>query len=346
MIEKKGKMRNQFEKVWQTIKDLVYTFDSFVHRFIFSKIFKKRTSGFKQIKRNKSLFIFCMLLIPVVHFIIFWIYVNIDSLLIAFQRIDEETGLKYFTDKNFRLIFELFRTSNSQMWQAIKNTLITWVFTTLFMFPLSILWSFFIYKKILLGSFYRVMFYIPSIISGVALAVFFKYLIVTDGPIGYLYKLLTSEDYVPSFLTEKEYAMKTILIYIFWTGFGGNLILLNGAMGRISKEMMESAFLDGIGMWRELFNFILPLSWPTLSTLIIFSFTGLFTSSGPILLLTEGQGETYTISYWIFELVYSKGSSGLPFMAAAIGILFTAIGFPIVLVIRHFINKIYEDVEF
>jgi ABC-type sugar transport system permease subunit len=246
--------------------------------------------------------------------------------------------------ENFKIVFEDIAKDKGGLRIALNNTLITWTFSTLLMFPLSILWSYFIYKKLRLGSFYRIIFYIPSIISSVALAAIFKYLIVADGPIGHLYELLYPDRLMPIFLKEKEYAMKTVLIYVFWTGFGGNLILLNGAMGRIPKEVIESAYMDGTGMWREIFYFVLPLCWPTLSTLIIFSFAGLFTASGPILLLTNGAADTDTISFWIYrEVEYSDLNIYVP---AALGWVFTIIGLPIILIIRKFINKIYDDVEF
>lgn len=330
--------------IWRDIKDFFYECRYWLHHKVFKKIFRGPVTP-KSRRRNEIGFIVCMLIIPIVHFLVFWLYVNFDSILLAFQRVDVLTGQEYYTTYNFEHVFELLQSRSSQLWQAIQNTLITWSFTTLFMFPLSILWSYFLYKKILLGSFFRTMFYIPSIINAVALAAIFHHIVASDGPIGLLFNLLYPDEYVPAFLTEKGYAMKIVLFYVFWTGFGGNLILLNGAMGRVPKEMIESAMIDGIGMWRELFSFILPLSWPTLSTLIIFSFTGLFTSSGPILLLTAGRGETYTISFWIFEMVYGEDAT-LPYIASAMGLLFTVIGLPIVLIIRHFINKIYEDVEF
>lgn len=330
--------------IWRAIKDLVYT----CNYNLYHKVFKKISPGPatpKRRRRNEIVFIIGMLIIPVLHFLVFWLYVNIDSILIAFKGVEVHSGQAYYTTENFEHVFLLLQTADSQLWQSIRNTLITWVFTTLFMFPLSIFWAYFIYKRILLGNFFRVMFYIPSIINAVALAAIYHYMLASRGPVGLLYKALYPDEYVPAFFNEVGYAMRVVLLYVFWTGFGGNLILLNGAMGRIPKEMVESAMIDGIGMWRELFNFVLPLSWPTLSTLITFSFTGLFTSSGPVLLLTAGKGETYTISFWIFEIVYGQ-KSGLPNIAAAMGLLFTAIGLPIVLIARHFINKIYDDVEF
>jgi ABC-type sugar transport system permease subunit len=97
-------------------------------------------------------------------------------------------------------------------------------------------------------------------------------------------------------------------------------------------------------MWREVWYFVLPLCWPTLSTLIIFSFAGIFTASGPILLLTNGSADTDTISFWIYkEVNYSEFNIYVP---AALGWVFTLIGLPIILIIRKLMNKLFADVEF
>ena len=69
----------------------------------------------------------------------------------------------------------------------------------------------------------------------------------------------------------------------------------------------------------------------------------MFTATGPLLLLTKGLADTKTIAYWIFERVQSSTTLGLP---AALGITCTVILFPIVMVAKWLLNKVYADVEF
>ena len=89
-----------------------------------------------------------------------------------------------------------------------------------------------------------------------------------------------------------------------------------------------------------MFGIIFPLIWPTVSTQIVFAFTGLFTASGPILLFgTDGQYETMTISYWIFKGVYSGRESAYNFVSAT-GLVFTIVGVPVILFVRWLMEKI------
>ena len=54
-------------------------------------------------KAKDYAFVAIMLLIPVVHFIIFWGVVNFNSILLAFQRLDRLTGEKYLTINRFKV---------------------------------------------------------------------------------------------------------------------------------------------------------------------------------------------------------------------------------------------------
>jgi ABC-type sugar transport system permease subunit len=328
-------------KAWEKVKDVGYDVSCWLHNLKKKNEKNNKPVGFSTKKRSQSIFVFGMLLIPVIHFLVFWVYVNFSSILFAFQK-TTPTGIIYTLENFEYAIKEIFR-EGSTIASALKNTLTTWVLDNVIMFALSILWSWFIYKRIKGGSIFRVIFYIPVIVSGAAVTTIFTFMLQAKGPVGQLYQLLFETKEVPSFLLDERYAMKTVLVYIFLTGFGGNMVLLSGAMSRIPKEMMESAIMDGCGMWREIFHFVIPLCWSTLSTMLIISLAALFTASGPILLLTGGSGNTFTLSYWIFYQVKFLGKYNQP---AALGLIFTLVGLPIVLFVRWFFGKFYTDLEY
>ena len=112
-------------------------------------------------------------------------------------------------------------------------------------------------------------------------------------------------------------------------------------MNGISQEVIESATLDGCGWVRELISIIIPMIWPTFSTLLLTASVGIFTASGPVLLFTKGGFNTYTISYWIYAQMLEGGD--LEF-ASAVGISCTIVGFPVVLLIKYVLNKIGDKV--
>lgn len=279
------------------------------------------------------IFVVSMLCIPVVHWLVFWLGVNFNSILMAFQI---PSGAFTFETMKY-MIRSIFMAEDPQMIVAIKNTLIYFLKDTL-MIPFQLMIAYFLYKKIYGRKFFQIMFYLPAIVSGVAISTMFKELIMPNGPFGLLLQAVGVEN-VPLFLSDSRYATGTILFYSVWLSWGGHMLLFGGALARIPTEILESARIDGITTGKEVVFMIVPLVWPTLSTILILNMTGLFTASGPILLFTKGAYGTMTISYWIFDAVAYKGISAYNQVAAG-GLIFTMIGAPIVLFVKWLIEKI------
>lgn len=297
---------------------------------------KKRTV-FKDNKVKEYIFIALMLIVPIMHFLIFWFYVNFSSILLAFQY--NEGGVLVWGFKYFELFFRDVSANNSELLGAIFNTLKFFSANIFLTLPLSLILCYFLYKRIKHYKFFRFVFYLPSIISATVMVVLFKYIIGVNGPVG-VFTHSIGKDFIP-FLSDSSYAMKTILFYVVSFGLGGNMILLSGAMSGIDESIIEAGKIDGVGLYKEIVQIVIPLIWPTLSTMIILAFVGLFGASGPILLFTNGAYNTYTISFWIYQRV-QVGSYNYP---AAIGLIFTLIGTPIALTMRYLLNKSVESAE-
>ena len=144
-------------------------------------------------------------------------------------------------------------------------------------------------------------------------------------------------------LANSNSATWMIVLFVIWTGFGGNMLLFGGAMARVPIDVLEAARLEGCGPFRELVQIILPLIWPTICTMLIFTFTGIVNSSGPILLFTNGDYETTTINFWIFLKVYGQqgsGAGGEFGIVSATGLCFTLVTVPIILIVRWALERV------
>lgn len=281
-------------------------------------------------------FVLAILIIPIVHWLIFWFGVNINSILMAFQLPTGEWSLETMQSV-LREIFTNEASTEINLKTAIGNTLL-YFGKDLLMLPFHLLIAYFFYKKLTGYRVFQVVFYLPSIISGVAFSTMFSSFIASSGPLGLMMGAM-GIDPVPQLLANSDYATGTILFYTIWIGWGGNMLLLGGALARVPVEILESARLDGIKPYQELIYMILPLIWSTLSTLLILSMTSLFIADGPILLFTKGKFQTATIGYWIFDKVYMQGPAAYNSVAAA-GLIFTCIGAPIILLIKYLIERI------
>lgn len=291
-------------------------------------------------KFRKRIFVISFLLIPIINFLVFWLYVNLDSFLLAFKAL--ENGNEVFSLEQFRLIWESLTQGTNlfngfKLSTALKNTLLFYGASMLVVFPISILASYFIYKKIIGYRFFRVVTYLPSIISGAALVMMFRYLIDHGGLVHKIFQLTHGEEAIYTApLTDESTAIWTILIYNILCGLGGNIVVLGGTMNALSTEMLEAGEIDGCNWFQELIYLVLPGIWPTLSTMIILSTAGCLGSSGPILAFTKGAQKTETLAYVLYDLTL-KGRSFV-YLPSAIGLVMSVITIPIVLTVRKLVT--------
>ena len=313
------------------------------------KIFRKNNkngNGILNANKKRKLFIIAMLAIPVANWLVFWLFVNIQSIALAFQ--DSRTGS--FSFANFADVWDLVvRPVNNELGISLINTLKYFWLAVLVIMPLCLIVSYFFYKRIAGYKAFRIIFYFPAIISSVVMVTAFSEFVSPSGPWGEIQRALGVTPNPVSPLSRYETATRTILIYCVLVGLTTNVLLFTSGMSRIPVEVLEAAKLDGIGPVRELVNILFPLIWPTFSTQIIFAMTGLFNSSGPILLFTGGNYDTSTISFWIFKQMYGTdgmGPSGGAYnLVSATGLCCTLIGVPLVLFARKLIEKI-DNVEY
>ena len=298
---------------------------------------KKKKSA---MKRRETIFLVCILALPVLNWIIFWLSVNVSSFVLAFQDNTGEWSLI-----NFTLFWDqLTSPYGDTVGMAILNTLKYFAVNLLLIFPLTLVMSYFIYKRVAGYRVFRVIFFLPAIISGIVLVSVYSNMISPTGPIGALLEAMGVQMPEEGYLLNPDTATPAILLYCVWTGFTTNLIIISSAMSRIPVEVLESARLDGCSSFKELIFLILPMIWSSVSTLVIFILTGIFNASGPILLFhPDGGYNTMTLSFWIYQQVYGGGAyggTGNYGLVSCAGLIFTCIGVPFILLVRRLIEKI------
>lgn len=314
------------------------------------RFFEKSTDMPKPLRKGMLSFCYAMVAIAVVNFIIFYIVVNFNSIIMAFK---EFTGYDEFYNEiyewsvgNFERFFKEVKLPNSTIAVALKNTIRYFLTNILVTIPASYFVSYLLFKKVKGYKAFRFIFFLPSVISAAVYVTVFKNFITVFGPLDAILSIFGYK--LPPLLSSPETATSTIIAYTIWTGLGINMILYEGAMRRVPKELLESCMIDGGSWYHELFNIITPLVWPTLSTTIILAITGLFVSTGPILLFSEagtvpGGNDTTTIAFFIFQKTQQGGNLEYP---AAIGVFFTLISIPIVVLVRKVFKWIDPGVEY
>lgn len=301
---------------------------------------KKGRRSFNKRKFLRGLFIVCMLAYPVLQFVIMWAFVNFDSILMTFQKYDTREGWRWVGFENYANWFEKFRVDPAYKVMFV-NSLLHSVVGMFIIFPICLIVSYFLCRKIPCSGFFRIIFYLPSIIPLVVLVLGFTNMIKVDGLLGKLYEGFNLE--APSLLVPPKVRW-TVYGFTVWAGIGGNLLLLSGTIKRVPSEVLESAGLDGVGTMGELFRIIIPMIWPTLVTLFIMSMMGIFTVVFQPLFLTDKlMDDTMTLGLWIFNKATDNSGN---VQAATLGIMTTIVVAPVILLTRWSLDKFFANINY
>ncbi len=303
-------------------------------------------------RRRKELIFICVLLAyPLIQFLTTWIFINSYSIILAFQNISMEGKVTFAGFDNFVYVIE--RIFDADKGAAILsggaripyNLLILinsfgYGFITIFIsLPLALICSYFLSKKMPLANVFRFIFFLPNIISVVALVYAFR--MQFDSNAGLIYHFLS---FFGITLQDTVWPTTTLIVFVYciWAGIGYNVLLLSGAIGRIPNELFESAQMDGAGNFKQFTKIMIPMIWPTIVTLIVLGMTNILTLYlQPVLF---DLNNTETIAGSIFNGVNSGGKTQYP-EYAAFGLLCSLVIAPMILLIRKAISKKYSDTD-
>ena len=305
-----------------------------------------KRSGLKKKKLYDGIFIACVLAFPVLHFLVFYVGVNFNSILLAFEVFDREAGKYVFAGLvNFKT-FLADLAGEQLMSICFRNSLTLYLVGLLVGMPLNILIAFCVFKKIPFEGFFRVVLFLPSIISSIVFVLIFKYFIDYGYP--EIMRKLNVTDY-PMLLADPHYAFGTIIFYGLWTGFGAGVILYSNAMTRIPVSLIEYDRLEGVGAIKELFTVVIPLIFPTITTFLVTGVAGIFTGSGAVFSFfrEEAPMHLYSFGYYLFVKVIGSHSSlaDYPYAAAA-GLVFTCVAAPLTFAVKWALEKFGPSVEY
>lgn len=275
--------------------------------------------------------------LPAVYGIIRYFVTNGYSILLAFS--DGTPFVAPFTLRNFKMFWADMQ-GNGILKLSLMNTLKYFVVGLIQQFICYVV-AYFLYKKIPKYKVFRFLFYMPCLIPAVVTSAIFMELIRVGGPIYRIMDGLFGIQY-NELLSRPETATTTMIVFMFLSGIGTTYLIYMGAMNRIPVEILESAKLDGCSAWREFWSLIFPLTFGTYATFFLMSLCGIFTASGPILYMTQGAADTSTLGWWLFSQVID-GSYNYP---AAVGVIFTLLGIPILFISRWAVNKITPEVTY
>ena len=307
----------------------------------------------KQVNVGRGIFLTCLLVLSVSHFLIFWVYMNFETVRLTFFEYNMYNELEFIGFERYVDIFkDFFIEENNQANLNIFFNTFRAIVVNIIIFPLAIYTAYAFYKKVYGEKFFRVIFYLPSVISLVALTMAYRSMFDGNigGPIAELFSLfgVNTKVWLDVGLPENTQIWTIIYVFSILMGLGTNVILMSGAMLRIPQDIPEALQIDGCSYFGEMFCVTIPLIMPTITTWAIAIFTSVFGFMLQPMLIAVSAGyenKVMTLPWLMFNMVQSQGKENL-LTAATIGIMFSVFMLPFTLGIRSVLESVTPDVDF
>lgn len=199
--------------------------------------------------------------------------------------------------------------TSQTFWKSIWNTLIFSVIAIFFRVVIGLGLALVLYSKILksTSSFFRAVFYLPTITPLVAVS--FVWMWLYNPQIGLINNVF---GLTVNWLNNPSTALLSVIAMTIWKDFGYAIILFLAGLMSLPNECFEASSIDGASKLQQFKNITLPLLKPTTLFVIITSLITYLQSYIQILVMTEGGPgtSTYVISYLIFDEAFVKYNFG------------------------------------
>lgn len=248
---------------------------------------------------NKKLLVTIFLLPWIIGFFGYGIYPIIISFYYSLCHYDVLQFPMFIGLSNYIEIF----FNDPYFWKSISNTFIY----TFFRVPLNIILSLILavlINQISKGSsLFRTAYFVPSLVSGVALSVIWMW--IFNPQIGLFNIVLTFFGITgPMWLQDPNWSKPALIIMSFWSIGGGRMLIFLAALRNISPKLYEAFRLDGGNSFQSFFHITLPMISPIIFLWTIIEFIAslqVFTES---FIMTKGGPLDSTLFYNLY--LYNK----------------------------------------
>lgn len=265
----------------------------------------KKTS----IKLNKEWLTGYLMIFPVVAgLLVFYIYPIFKVIIDSFYEVGSFNKRSFVGLDNYLTMF-----NDPKMWSSLFNTFSYVIVIAPGTIIISLILAALLNTQIKGRGFFRVVYFIPAITMGAAVAMIWKWMYNSDhGIINAILNALGFDSV--NFLTNPNTALLSICLVSIWINVGYNMIILLAGIQGISKTYYEAASIDGASPVKQFFGITLPLVTPTLFFVLITNLIGTFQTFDTIYMMIKESGiameATQSMVMYFFRNAFSYSKKG------------------------------------
>lgn len=242
------------------------------------------------------------------------------------------------TFAGFENYVQLFHSK--EFYTTLFNTFLFLILVVPILAVLPLIVAIFINQKIRGINIYKVLIYLPVVVSIVVVAIAFKWLYAQEGILNYIIELIGFQPV--GWLTDTKFAMLSIGIVTIYKGIGYYMMIYLSALIGVPKDLYEAAEVDGASEFRKHLTVTIPHLMPVIALVVTISSISALKVFAEIYVMTKGGplNSTKTIVYYIYERAFEN--LDLSMAATASVVLLVVIMLFSIINITFFENKRYK----
>lgn len=292
--------------------------------------------------KARSIFIGVCVAPAVILFIIFMVIPTFNVFKMSLYKWGGYSNNKEFVGlENFSKLLK-----DTNFLRSFQNSILLVVCVTVVTMALALIFAAIISREKIKGeNFFRIIFYIPNILSVVVISAIFAAIYDPDtGMLNSFLSIFRGDKDPILWLGDQKLVIFSLIIAMIWQAIGYYMVMYMASMASVPESLYESADLEGASHIQQFFSITLPLIWTnirtTLSFFIIscinlsFQFVKALTNGGP-------DGATEVFLSYMYKQAYTNSSYGY---GMAIGVVVFLFSFGLSALI-NFVTK-REPLEF
>ena len=283
--------------------------------------------------RRRTAFLLCCVAPAVILFVIFMVIPTFNVFRLSlFQRSTFNPNETFIGLKNFQMLLE-----DATFIRSMQNMLLLIVLVTVFTMGTALVFAGILTREKLKGqNFFRIVFYIPNILSVVVISGIFSAIYDIDkGLLNSILQLFGKEGVL---WKGEQHVITSLVIAMVWQAIGYYMVMYMSSMGAVPGSTYEAADLDGASRVQQFFQITLPLIWTNIRTTLTFFIISTINMAFLFVSAMTGGGPNNASNVALLYMYDQKNLGGGYGYAMAIGVVIFLVSFGL----SALVNKVTE----
>lgn len=235
------------------------------------------------------------------------------------------------------IVFSFFKTSNFKMVSfngfdnyigvfsdprfagALQNTILYVLYSLVIGFLIPIILALIISEIVRSKSLFKIGFYIPNIVPGIAVILMWK-IMMDANDYGFFNIILNKMGLQSSaWLSNESMSIPLIILTLTWKSAGSTMLIYLASIQSIDNSLYEAARIKGLSVYRRIRYITLPALLPNIKLLLIIQIISVFQIFyEPMVFMGQTNDSANTLGLLIYKLIYTSQNTG---QAAALGVI-------------------------